>query len=55
MKKLYRVIGDSIVAGHGKDEEFDFDSDDWFEQALIDGGHIEVVEEYPDDEEVPEE
>lgn len=43
-KKRYRVIGDSVVAGHEPGEEFEFDFDEGFnEAALLEGGHIEVV------------
>lgn len=49
-KKRYRVVGESIVAGHEPGEEF---SDDLEEAginvpALIEGGHLQELSAKPD-------
>lgn len=44
-KKTYRVVGDSLVAGHVKGQTFEFEYTPEQEQALIDGGHVQVVPE----------
>lgn len=43
-KKRYRVVGESVVAGHQPGEEFTSDSDAFNEAALIEGGALEIVE-----------
>ena len=43
-KKRYRVVGESVVAGHEPGEEFSFDFDGYNLEALLEGGHIVALD-----------